>query len=251
MSHPIVYRWSDGSFAELSPIVEFNKAARLRLVFYGDLSFMILLDSERAAFSSSPSLTGMLRVRGVPREEVIEKYHQIRRKICGLLLDLGVCPNNAGVLLRGSSADVRLPFFVSEDLWSRRFELAKDQSIGGNSFEAVPNYMEIGSIYRLQIRYDEWDMNWKIYWMSGRSGGEVSARKYVSDTFENAVGTVMRENNIRSESDRASWEAENAERGVFLIPTPEEVEVFRILDEPLPFFLPGEEVIQWVASRAP
>jgi hypothetical protein len=246
MSHPIVYQWSDGSLVEMSPITQFGEGARLRLVFPGAVSFMISLNPDRAAFASSPSLANLMRQRGVSEEGVIEKYPQIQAQIRGLLLDLGVAPNRAGVLLRGASGDITTPFFVSEDLWRRRFDLAKDQSIGGNSFEAVPDYMGIGNIYRLEIRYDSWKMNWRISWASGESGGEVST---TSDTFENAVGLVMKSNNIRPESARAAWEAEFVERGTFLIPTPEEVEVFRILDEPLPFFLPGDEAGKWVRGR--
>jgi hypothetical protein len=249
-NHPIVYRWSDGSFVE---ITKFADGTGLRLFFSGFLdylsSFMISLSPERKAYAASPSLTNLMRAKGVPQQEVVEKYPQIQAKIRGLLLDLGVAPNTAGTLLRGDAGNIAVPFFISEDLWNRRFELAKDQSIGDDSFEAVPDYMGIGNIYRLQIRYDSWSMNWRISWMSGRSGGAVYARKFTSDTFENAVGVVMKNSNIHPESDRAVWETEFVERGTFLIPTPEEVEVFRILDEPLPFFLPRDEAGKWFKGR--
>lgn len=258
MSHPIIYQWSDGSIVEMSPITQFGEGGRLRLCFRGLLdssssspteyllSFMISLNPDRAAFASSPSLANLMRQRGVSEEGVIEKYPQIQAQIRGLLLDLGVAPNRAGVLLRGASGDITTPLFVSEDLWNKRFELAKDKSFGDNSFEAVPDYMGVGTIHRLQIAYDRLNMNWRVFWIFGGSGGEVST---TSDTFENAVGAVMKNNNIRPESERDSWEEESVERGTFLIPTPEEVEVFRILDEPLPFFLPGDEAGEWVRGR--
>lgn len=245
MSHPIVYRWGDGSLVEMPYVAYFGDGPNLKIVFSAGLSFTISLNPEKAAFALSPPLAILMRASGVPQQEVIERYPQIQAQIRGFLLDLGVVPNSAGVLLRGAAGDITTPFFVSEDLWSRRFELAKANRQGNIYFEAAPDYMQIGNIYRLRIWYDTHNMNWHIKWMSR----EVSVRKYTSDTFENAVGVVMRESNILPESERANWEEANVERGTFLIPTPEEVEVFRILDEPLPFFLPGEEAQKWIKER--
>jgi hypothetical protein len=39
-------------------------------------------------------------------------------------------------------------------------------------------------------------------------------------------------------------------KGAFVLPEPEEVEVMRILDEPLPFWWPFNDLLEWVRSRS-
>lgn len=223
MSLPIIYRWADGSFVELSAVGRTGKYATFWLVSVDGPLIQIGLGLDRSAFSYVFN----------------SRYLEIERKISGFLLDLGVSPNEEGFLL-GGMTPVAIPHFVSEDRWSKRFDLAKNTIRN-------ENYMEKFSHFTTwyETVYSRWHSHWRI---PHKTAQECTHEANVV-TFEDAVDAVLSKNNILPESARADWEKENTERGLFLIPSPEEVEVFRILEEPLPFFLPNPQREEWFEAR--
>lgn len=66
-------------------------------------------------------------------------------------------------------------------------------------------------------------------------------------TLEALVDKVCKEFRILPDTKRDQWVKENVETGFFVRPSPEEVELLRMLDEKLPFFLPDEELKEWMS----
>lgn len=74
-------------------------------------------------------------------------------------------------------------------------------------------------------------------------------RGFETATFEQAVDWMCQDALVFPESLRAEWEAANVERGTWLLPTEEEMEVFHILDEPPPFAWDYDALHGWLSER--
>jgi hypothetical protein len=77
----------------------------------------------------------------------------------------------------------------------------------------------------------------------------MSKDEMVSLYFHALIDKVLDEELILPESSKTAWEGANVERGVFVLPSPEEVEIFSILDEQLPLLLPMKQLEDWIRSR--
>lgn len=191
-----------------------------------------------------------------------------RRMLIGFLLDAGVNdhPRDTSELLWGvrDRKMAPCPRWVKDEDWENRYV----------SFHSSPSY---GSRYLGHIR----DLRISKKTLSSKSRIEVS---WSTETFGYSTIYVQYPNDsgaalppshslydLHNEPDersalqkacdllcsaelllpvsaREEWESANAKRGRFLIPSEEEVQVFKILDEPLPFFW-KEGLVEFLLER--
>ena len=67
-------------------------------------------------------------------------------------------------------------------------------------------------------------------------------------TLKDAVDQLIEKDDIRPESEKKDWIEKNVEFGTWIVPSQEEIEVFNILDEPLPFFWEARMLEEWIDS---
>jgi hypothetical protein len=176
------------------------------------------------------------------------------KKLRGLLLDMGASRPNEnfpGMISDSERGSVFVPWprWISEEVWANRVDAAKEHVYTSlpavnhrKIFMGIPGFALVESLPPGETRADPrlWTGGWKAAWW-----GETTW----SETLEGAVDAALEKNFVLSEARREQWEADNIERGVFVLPTPEEVEVFKILDEPLPIWWPFDQLLAWLRER--
>jgi hypothetical protein len=255
-NEPVVYRWADGSEVLLTFVGSWSDAENQNI-----LAFRFKMDwSDPNAPSVELEIhSGKYPALYVPKYfmHIIELVDQ--KKLRGFVLDLGV--NRLLVYFTGLIAThtgsrpsvVSYPRFFSKEIWDARYEHALDHVVSDfseqtwhrKSSETVfhVNFLK----FRRPRANDEsafWrQTTWTYQWYSNGTKIEREAA-----SLEEAVDDILQTENILPESAKEAWDKENVERGTFVLPTPEEFEIFRILDEPLPFFLPWREVEAWMQA---
>ncbi len=218
-------------------------------------------------------------------EDKEEHYRLQEQKLSGFALDLGVSKNIffSGLFETGDWGEpsiVRYPKFVPDERLERRVEEAmrmwrasflwpKDLPPGAGldgswRHEISKKEHFLGCVHGMQMRAEcdqilvSWDVNGSgkrrtisAYRPKGskdrRVPGMASDLELVTKKLIDMV--LEQEGMVLPESSREQWDQENVLKGKFLIPSPEEVEVFRILDEPLPFFWEDEALVQWLCGK--
>jgi len=185
----------------------------------------------------------------------------LRKKLLGLFLDLGVgrpCSSPDLVSTQvGNEPTVPCPRFIPDDLWARRYEEARlvisdfeklqEPYLGEVRCLHIANHVGLGYV-------QPWRAIWNFERLAVSHGQPLRARWYfkrsaMSDSFEGVVDRVLDREMILPESERTGWEAAHVERGTLLLPTREEVELFRLLGEPLPFWWPQVKLAEWLRER--
>lgn len=176
------------------------------------------------------------------------------KKLRGLLFDMGASrpnENSPGMISDSERGSVLVswPRWISEEVWANRIEAAKEHVYTSlpaanhrKTFMGIPGFALVESLPPGETRADPrlWTGGWKAAWW-----GETTW----SETLEGAVDAALEMNFVLPDSRREQWEADNIERGVFVLPTPEEVEVFKILDEPMPIWWPFDQLLAWIRER--
>lgn len=221
----VVYRWPDGGFAEAS--VDRDSDHVVLLVVTGGqrwVSGPLLLDPEtRSAYSD--------------REEAF--LPPVEKRVTSFLLDLGVerCPAIPG-LVNGDRIDLAVfPLFVADDLWERRHEEARQVASGLR-----------GDFLGLGRASSEWDRKEEQVRFTVHIGNMQWDQLH--HTVEEAVDDIVVDAVILPESTRSAWFAEHVERGEWVHPSPEEVEVYQALGEELPFWWGPDRFEAWLRERS-
>lgn len=255
MSQYIVYDWEDGCQIAFIPaangvVSQFvfkknPKVIRLRL-YWKPLT---------RSLSTSPSQTTTVHPPQICDSDV--------KKIRGFLLDAGF-PHRKGpnlVSIDGNDKNTRIfyPKWIQEDRWSQRYEEAAQRVILGR-----PNIGEwptpatdfLGHAENVVIFKDRFvsrtrgSFPFKIWWGNYKVSPEKEARgAELVSTIEEAVDIITSSKLLLPESARFGWERANVTRGDFVLPSQEEVEVFRILDQELPLLLSSKEFEEWITGR--
>lgn len=237
------YRWPDGSKAEL-----FFSGRELMLSVEGGRCTILLSRGRPVSFLRDPKAQVFL-------EEIEDD--DLGRKLRGVLLDLGVesyFTVPSGLIGTGEAMTphvLHLPTFIDDGVWDSRYESAlstylleggitgrvyNEQMINGSSF------LGIFSGFLVQTEDSpELLPAWKIHWNGGSFDGE---------TLEQALDAFFEKYPVLPESGRSRWEAENIEHGEFLFLTDEEIEIFQLLGERLPFFWDVEKAFVWLSERS-
>lgn len=212
---------------------------------------------------------------------------RLNRKVLGLLLDIGIeghpqqgpslvfCTDHTFI---SSPIVGAYPRWVPDELWGSRFELAKeflspeapysDKYRSGpyrpRSFIFKPHSVsnEAEALYgTVHFQYfvirngkistsahTSHPRGWTVIWGDNHQG--PSEREAVwDDDFSAAVDKALAAAMILPISQKDAWENERVERGTPTIISPEEAEVFKILDEPLPFWWGYADLLEWLRGR--
>lgn len=127
--------------------------------------------------------------------------------------------------------------FVPDSVWSSRYGLP--EAVGGTFEGKWPGLEDFFPGLRVARIDKGWSAQWRAY----------RPQSAFQETREELVDEMLRRGKVLPESARGLYEVEHVRRGVFLHPSPDEIEMLRLIDEPLPFFLPPEEVWEWASSN--
>lgn len=254
---PVVYRWADGSEVLLTFRGSWSEAENQNILLF---MFKMKWSDPHAHSVELEIHSRNYPALYVPAHDFIPTIELVdQKKLRGFVLDLGVdrlLVNFTGLIathIGSKPSVVSYPRFFPKETWDARYEHAlghvvsdfSEQTWHRKSSETVfhVNYLK----FRRPKANDEpafWrQTTWTYQWYSNGTRIEREAA-----SLEESVDDILRTENILPESAKEAWDKENVERGAFVLPTPEEVEVFRILDEPLPFFLPWREVEAWMQA---
>lgn len=242
--HPLVlpfYQWPNGAKAELyvDPAalgphlrVQIWVTPRLRPVTKGNTKIRFSCAEDRHFHVIST-------VERIP-------YKWICR-LRGLFLDLGalssgplLIPNLLQPISGSKDLHINHCRFVPDSVWNSRYELSYEKTGEGRLSKAQwPGFED----FFPGLKVGEMEHGWLARWVAYRP--ETSARS----TKEETIDEMLRRAKVLPESQRGQYELEHVRRGVFLHPSPEEIEVLNLIGEPLPFFLKPEEVWEWALSR--
>lgn len=241
-----VYVWKDGSEAVLR--LNFGEEPyKLLVVRSGEQAKDVALHFD----DWRPD-----RALSVCPEEVFSPIFE--KKLRGFLSDIGVHrPSESwpGMVLDSVSGKVLVPWprWVPDEVWRNRMEAAKKHVYPSlpaihhrRDFMGIPGFaiVEAPPPGETQSYAYQRMMGWRAEWWSRGDSNPAW-----SETFDGAVDASLELNFIYPESRREQWEAENIERGVFVLPTPEEAEMFRLLDEPIPYWWPFDQLLTWLRER--
>jgi hypothetical protein len=186
-------------------------------------------------------------------------------KVAGFFLDLGgrqdFAPSSE---VSVSIHDSPYPIWMSDDDWEHRVSVLTQGRLLQPSEEYPNRLVLVDNVSESWILKGEW----YVYIMGPKDWRFVSGddKKYTrqvpSATGESGRPIVIRAQSakllvdkicdhfrILPESKREWWEKTQVERGTFVIPSPEEVEVFRILEEELPLLWPHETFVPWIEAQ--
>lgn len=186
----------------------------------------------------------------------------VRKRVTAFLLDIGVDrPWNQSESLVMTGSDVRpfapCPRWVSDDRWADRYVEADKflykkvaSRLGGPDHftqELGAGEMYLDHLGQLEIygpdyySTGDWTATWK-------SSGETPMER---DTFVELVDAILSWEDLQPEAAREAWEAENIERGEFVLPGRNEIEMYRMMDERNPFLWSADKLATWLSERSP
>lgn len=256
MSQYTIYDWEDEGRVVFIPSIKglisqfaFSDSKVIRLRLYWN--------PQTRSVSTTPAPADC---RVLP-PEISESYV---RKVRGFLLDAGF-PHRKGpnlVLVDNDDDRTRIfyPKWIEEDRWNQRYEEAAQRVILGKPPSIgdwpTPKTDFLGCAENVVIFKDRFvsktrgALPFKIWWGSWRVSPErETGGSDLVSTIEEAVDIITRTKLLLPESAKPDWERANVNRGEFIVPSPEEVEVFRVLDQELPFLLSSKELEEWIAGR--
>ncbi len=169
-------------------------------------------------------------------------------KLRGLLLDMGARRLNAGdptsfVYTRYHFQPI-LPYarFVPEDRWSGRYEEMTELAPNTPGDTSTPLGLFLGLVDGFTLAMNRGNRpRWSL---------RLGRFEFDAPTLAEVVDKLCEHDLILPEFQREAWEAEHVERGTWVCPTAEEVELFRMLGEPLPFFWGAERCVAWLRERS-
>lgn len=245
-----VYRWADGSAVFL---VELGRGEGSAL----EHGLQICLkDREPITIRIQESLYSQVELVCVGEVLPISRYSppdtDHRKKLLGFIFDL----MGKEYLLRreiiwkegeeGIDLGPRGPVVVPDEVWAQRYR------------EGARSLL---SDYRIRL-HKGWRGGWEakvnpdpnspmafVQDLPRRVWYTEFEREFSSperDSEEEAIDDALRAYPIVPESRLEEWFQDNLERGTWVKPTPEEVELYTILDEKLPFFWPTEDLEAWL-----
>lgn len=211
---------------------------------------------------------------------------RLNRKILGLLLDIGIVehPTQTPSLilnLEGAIPSIPIagayPRWVSDELWGSRFELAREylssdwlysdkktSAYKPRHFAYRPDSPSKEAVALYGIEHFQYFVvrsgkittqaqtvhlkGWTVIWGDNESGSTALDEAW-SDTLEGAVDSALSKALILPLSQKEQWECEHVERGTPTLLSQEEIEVFNILEEPLPYWWGYDRLLEWLRSR--
>lgn len=237
----VIYRWPDGSIVTC--------VVGDLLSGLGDLYFEICSPGEPKV---ELWLNGSTLFGEGPIDEPTSK------KVLGFFLDLGASrpflSSNLGLQLR--AVPLQVPVYVPNDLWRNRFDQARQilqsKQSGDLLLWEVDIYIETenGEEDEEGERDEDsgWDHDRSSVFLTGLDEASFGF-DFEGGSVEEVVDDFTSEHLILPESGQEAWESESVDRGSWVLPTLEEVEVYRALGEQLPFWWELEKLEAWLRER--
>ncbi len=207
-------------------------------------TFDLVRDEDRV-FAESDDRFG----RSIPLDE---KWN-FRRRALGLVLDL----QTDRPVGRGGVEDPQyvrsangmdqawsvVPRWVPDEAWDRRHEsilehLAMDED--GVRFPLLEQPW-LGHVCRLQVKAEHDMGDFFARWGAVRS----ELRTAGADSLAQLADQVCAEEKLLPVRDQQAWLEENVTFGVFVVPSPEEVELYQMLGERSPLLWPAKRLFEW------
>ncbi len=247
-----IYTWEDGSRVDVRWWSGFVEGGERR-----HFLFIAPSEDQKADASFNPKMS--------PEERMFHVHvsDEWRSKIAGFFLDLGGNHDfafNPDVSANNSP----YPIWMSDEDWGQRIFLLTKGRLFETDKEDPDRFELISDLAESFILKGEWN----VYIMGPKDWRFVSGntRNYVkqvpnrtgqfglpivirAQSAKRLVDKICEYFHILPESKREWWEKTQVERGTFVIPSPEEVEVFRILEEELPLLWPQETFEPWIEDR--
>ncbi len=235
-----VYRWSEDSDVAFQWDEEWSVPA-----FYVRLGRHTILVEPRSSSTT-------LRLLVSPAYFSMAVDHEYRKKLLGFVLDIGAItrpvPYLRGCLATNDHPEAVLdvPYFVPDEVWARRYET---EPLRGSSGRVdVLKGAVLGPVEDLEIiarRYVRGGDTWQGQWSyPGRMEHTTECL-----SVEEVVDQVAKRELLLPESYRELWEPSNVERGTWLFPSADEVSLYQMLGEPLPFFWPRPRLSEWLLEQ--
>lgn len=250
MNERVVYTWPDGIFVNLILRGSSTIFSIKRPLFTHGLS-MSLFSMERVSTRRGDLMMFPYKVGPIPAPVIDRAFLP---KLLGFLLDLKTyCPTARRSLIprdvppRDSQGEDYAPYprFVPDIRWEDRYEEANRFIVRPATEHVVRSEKYLGILRHFEVLPPEFylDDTWHATYSS------MVAEQMSAAYFHSLIDKVLDQELILPESSRTAWESANVERGTFVLPSPEEVQVYNILDEPLPLLLPVEQLEEWLRSR--
>jgi hypothetical protein len=141
---------------------------------------------------------------------------------------------------------LKFPKFVDDQRFSNRYEEAANFTRTEGSFLGCVEGFKKKNVLYVSGKLVE--LSWHQDDLPPKNGARVFKAETEALPLREAVDQLIFREDIRPESEKAEWMEKNVEFGTWIAPSPEEVEVFRILDERLPFFWGTAELREWIGS---
>lgn len=173
---------------------------------------------------------------------VEEGKNWLEAKLAGFLMDVGLSREQHPWRPTLLEYMVKTPLFVDDDLWDCRYDIYK----GIHEDYLFPGF-RLNLMFHRTIDSDApWSAHIDMAVTVGlRDGHSLRHRQHKNEVIDDLTNTLF----ILPSRDRERWEQNFVERGVFLHPLPDEVEIFRTLGEALPFFWPIDDLEVWMTDR--
>lgn len=238
----LVYRWKDGANVWASSE---NGSDSVRLVVRPSGSSP---DGVELFVHSNGTISSFSHQLG-PCCSDLER----RRKFAGLVLELGAVTrpvrSKPGMIQVGLNESlVDYPSWVPDDEWVRRYEIGRDRvSSSGRSPSKTGSF--IGSVDELSIQSEPSPIRKGVAYVGWWGSPGDKRRTSVCGSVEEVVDEICRLAVMLPASYRSLWEPSNVERGIWVHPSSEEVEIYRYLGDSLPFFWPGQRFSEWLIDQ--
>ncbi len=236
-----IYRWQDGAEASVPAVEEAEGAVEVKF------RFKSMYEPPLTIFLAQPGEEGGRRVAWTIRRSPLTRDSE--RKVASFLVGLGVemsifFPS----LLVTNDEDaslVRYPRFVPDERFANRYAEAQalfDSGTSGTFLGVLPDVTARRPALVPRIDADAGQQ--MVLITIAHSGVGASGL-----TTPLAVDEFAKKQLLLPESSRERWERENIERGTWLIPSAEEVELYQMLGEGLPFWWGGDRFAAWLLER--
>lgn len=241
--HAKIYEWSSGGHVYL--LVE-ERSVRLHVQ------------------TSQESCFFLIRHGRVDAELLQSSVHQLREvetsngaKVVAFLLDIGSPADIDGSMVNSLiGGGFRYPEWVSSEAWAHRYDLARDKTVsagggisGFNSRFFSAAMSRIPGISR-RLRFClNWADNglWSVNWVNSFYDRVLGREDPLP--YEEAVDLALSKSLVFPREKKEAYDKEHLEYGSFVLPSSEEVEIYRAIGERLPFFWEPEDLCRWLEEK--